>query len=63
MMIFQTVFELNPNHKSVPLAVMKEKRAAHGTIIEKFKKQSNDRQKEQKDKLNEEVNNAFIICF
>lgn len=35
---FQTVFELNPNQKSIQLQVMKNKRKAHGGMIEKFQK-------------------------
>lgn len=38
LILFQTVFELNPNQKSVQVQVMKNKRREHGSIIANFQK-------------------------
>lgn len=38
LFIFQTVFELNPTQKSIQNQVMKNKRLAHGSIIDNFQK-------------------------
>lgn len=37
---FQTIFELNPHQKSAQVVAMKNKRLAHGKIIESFQEKS-----------------------
>lgn len=54
--LFQTVFELNPQQKSVQYEIMKNKRAAHGEIIKMFQKKVAEIEQETENNFLDNVN-------
>lgn len=55
----QTVFELNPQQKSIQFEIMKNKRAVHGDIIKMFQLKVAEIEKETEDNFNANV--SFIV--
>lgn len=58
--LFQTVFELNPQQKSVQYEIMKNKRAAHGEIIKMFQKKVAEIEQETENNF---LDNVSIKCI